>query len=71
METSSIQVHSEIDTGIRTFALNTFPGVDLIVRTLTEFFKEKNVFRKSSTCRNQNELNANMRKAHYVGCRKC
>ena len=35
------QVNSKIGTGIRTFRLNPFPGVDLIVQTPNPNFETK------------------------------
>ena len=71
METNSIQVHSEFETGIQTLDSNFFPGVDLIVRTPDQILKQKNVFRKSSPCRKQNRPNANIRKTHLCRCLEC
>ena len=53
MKTSSTEVHSEFETGVRTIASNPFPGVDLIVLTPDQILKQKNVFRKSSPCQKQ------------------
>jgi hypothetical protein len=56
METCSTEVHSEFETGVRTIASHSFPGVLPRLRTLTEFLNPKNVFASQVLVENKIDL---------------